>query len=110
MNKFYDFCVSQNLIFKKMEEFSLKEIGIKKRIRCFLGVDTNSFYVLIFQRNAKSRLLLKEAIELEEIFKKIELLKEHAIKRKNLFYNSPICSKSTSFFKENNWKVSCVSL
>lgn len=110
MNKFYDFCISQNLIFKKIEEISLKEIGIRKRINCFLAVDEKSFYVLIIQRNAKSRLLLKEALELDEIYKKIELAKGHSIKRKNLFYNSLICSKAKNFFKENNWKVSCVSL
>ena len=87
----------------KITHVKTSEFTKKRSLEAFFGVDTKNFYEIVFLRSAKSRLLLKEASEINEICTKFEEKLQTKIKKRVIFYNSQICSKSLNYFKEEGW-------
>ena len=99
-NQICELFEEQKLLFKKLETLDSK----KRSFEAFLGVDMKGFYTLIFVRRAKSKLLSKELDELNQICGSIESEREHAIKKRILFFNSAICSKILKNESAAGWK------
>jgi DNA-binding Lrp family transcriptional regulator len=93
------------LIFKSLKKILPKELGSRKKIEIYLGVDIKSFYVAIFFVTKKSRILQKEAKEFIELHKRLEKYNDSAIKKKYLYIEVPICSKAREFLEEKGWRV-----
>jgi len=53
----------------------------------------------------KSRILRKEAEELEELHRRLEEKMEAKIKRCFLLYEAPLCSKAATWLKERGWRL-----
>lgn len=92
-------------LFKKMQEITPKELGIRNKIKMYKGTDTNGYFWAIFAVSQKSRLLMKDVHKFEEIYSKLTILCEHNFKYKFLFIDAPLCSKARDAFKLQGWKI-----
>ncbi len=92
-------------IYKKMQEVSPKELGIRNRIKMYKATDINGYFWAIFAVSQKSRLLMKDVHKFEEIYIKLTLYCEHNFKHKILFIDAPLCSKAKEAFKTQGWKI-----
>ncbi|MEN8303008.1 MAG: hypothetical protein ABFQ64_02910 [Campylobacterota bacterium] len=92
-------------IYKKMQEVSPKELGIRNKIKMYKATDTNGYFWAIFAVSQKSRLLMKDVHKFEEIYAKLTVYCEHNFKHKILFIDAPLCSKAKEAFKTQGWKI-----
>jgi len=97
--------LTKKIVLKKMEPFDLSELGSRKKILLFDGIDTSSNYVCIFVIEKKSRFLQKDVSELEKLFEKLVQYKGHNYKKKILVYKMPMCSKAQNLLKELKWTL-----
>ena len=67
--KIWELFEAKKILLKDIKALNTSEFSTKKTLDIFWGVDNKSFYNLVLLRTAKSRLLRKEALELEEISK-----------------------------------------
>ncbi len=95
----------EKLIFKSLKPISIKDLGSRKKIDLYLGVDIKKYYACVIHINKKSRILQKEALELMEFHKKLEVYNESAIKKKYIYIQAPLCSKAKALFEEEGWRV-----
>ncbi|WP_103572027.1 hypothetical protein [Campylobacter concisus] len=102
--KIWELFEAKKILLRDLKTIDTKEFSSKKTLEIFWGVDEKKFYNLIFLRTAKSRLLRKEALELEEICKKIETKFQISLKKKIIFYSSEICSKALKELQKSNWR------
>jgi hypothetical protein len=92
-------------IYKKMQEVTPKELGIRNKIRIYKAIDMHGFFCSIFAVSQKSRLLMKDVRKFEEIYSKLTIFCEHSFKHKIIFIDAPLCSKAEEAFKEIGWKI-----
>jgi hypothetical protein len=92
-------------IYKKMQEVSPKELGIRNKIKIYKATDTRGYFWAIFAVSQKSRLLMKDVHKFEEIFAKLTIYFEHNFKNKIIFIDAPLCSKAEAAFKQAGWKI-----
>ena len=95
----------KKLIFKSLKPIKLKELGSRKKINIYLGVDLESYYGCIIHVAKKSRILRKEAMELMLFHKKLETYNESKINKKYIYIQAPLCSKAKALFEEEKWSV-----
>jgi hypothetical protein len=95
----------KNLIFKSLESVLAKELGSRKKVALYVGVDLKGYYCLIMKLVKKSRVLRKEAIELMVLHEKMEKLKDTKIIKKYIWIDAPLCSKAKALMEEHGWKV-----
>ena len=95
----------ENILFKSLKPISPKELGSRKKIDIYLGVDLKNYYSCIIHINKKSRILQKEAKELMKFHKKLEEYNDSIIKKKYIYIQSPLCSKAKDLFEEEDWVV-----
>jgi len=92
-------------IYKKMQEITPKELGIRNKIKIYKATDITGYFWAIFAVNQKSRLLMKDVHKFQEIYAKLVLYSEHNYKHKIIFIDAPLCSKAEKAFKEQGWKI-----
>ena len=92
-------------IYKKMQEVTPKELGIRNKIRIYSATDTRGHFWAIFAISQKSRILMKDVHKMQEIYEKLTLFCEHDFKHKVIFIDAPLCSKAKLAFKELGWKT-----
>lgn len=92
-------------LYKKMQEVSPKELGIRNKIKIYKATDTKGYFWAIFAVSQKSRLLMKDVHKFEEIYAKLKVYSEHNYKHKIIFIDAPLCSKAKLAFKETGWKI-----
>jgi hypothetical protein len=72
MKETVEYLQQKNIIFKSLKEIAPKELGSRKKIALYLGVDLKGYYALVIQVEKKSRILRKEAGELMAMHEKLE--------------------------------------
>jgi hypothetical protein len=92
-------------IYKKMQEISPKELGIRNKIKIYQATDVNGYFWAIFCISQKSRILMKDVAKFEEIYAKLVLYVDHHFKYKTIFIDAPLCSKAQKALKEAGWKI-----
>ncbi len=92
-------------LFKRLEPFSLKKIGSRKRIAVYHGVDMQNRYTLVFHIRRKSRVLQKEIKEWLEIKQAVENHFGYPILRNIAVVEAPLCSKAKASLLEKGWRV-----
>lgn len=105
MKQIVEYLQEKNHIFKSLKEVMPKELGSRKKIRLYLGVDLKGYYTAIFYVQKKSRVLKKEVLEYQILHKKLEKYKETAIKKKYMLINAPLCSKAKIQLEMEGWKT-----
>ncbi len=95
----------KNIICKSLEEVQPKELGSRKKVELYVGVDLKGYYCLMVKLVKKSRVLRKEATELMLLHEKIQTYKDTQITKKYIWIEAPLCSKAKALLEENKWKV-----
>ena len=72
MKALVEYLNHKKLIFKSLQDILPKELGSRKKVSLYLGVDLKGYYALVMQLEKKSRVLRKEAGELMELHEKLE--------------------------------------
>jgi len=105
MKEIVEYLQKKNLIFKSLKEISPKELGSRKKIELYLGVDLKGYYSLVMHVEKKSRLLRKEADELMILHEKLEKYIDSKVTKKYIIIKAPLCSKAKALLEEHGWKV-----
>jgi len=105
MKELVEFLQQHNLVFKSLKEVTPKELGSRKRVQIFVGVDLKGFYADVMVLEKKSRVLRKEAQELMALHEKLEQYVGSAIKKRYIIIKAPLCSKAKALLEESGWRV-----
>ena len=105
MKNIVDYLQEKNIIFKSLKSITPKELGSRKKIELYLGVDLKGFYAVVMSVEKKSRVLRKEAEELMLLHEKLEKYIDSSIKKKYIIIKAPLCSKAKAMLEEHGWKV-----
>ncbi len=97
--------LEKNILFKKIEEINIKDLGSRKKIDIFTATSVKREFYAIFILAAKSRFIRKNANELMVLCENLASFKEHNFKKKILLISSPLCSKSKKYLEENDWRI-----
>jgi len=93
-----------NIICKKLFPITPKELGTRKKIELYFGVDVDGYYCTVFYLAKKSRVLRKEAGELMELHKRLEKYKDTKIRKKYIWIEAPLCSKAKALMESEGWR------
>ena len=105
MQMLVDSLRAKGKIYKKMQEVTPKELGIRNKIKIYKATDTKGYFWAIIAVNQKSRILMKDVRKFEEIYSKLTIYFEHNFKHKLIFIDAPLCSKAKESFKTQGWKI-----
>jgi hypothetical protein len=105
MKALVEYLNHKNIIFKSLQEIMPKELGSRKKISLYLGIDLKGYYALVMEVEKKSRVLRKEAGELMRLHEKLEQYVESKITKKYILIKAPLCSHAKAMLEENGWKV-----
>jgi hypothetical protein len=105
MKNLVDYLQKKQIIFKSLKEISPKELGSRKKIDIYVGVDLKGYYADVMHVEKKSRVLRKEVWELMALHEKLEKYIDSSIKKKYIIIKAPLCSKAKAVLEENKWKV-----
>ncbi len=105
MQSIVDSLRKQGKIYKKMQEITPKELGIRNKIKLYKGTDIKGNFWVIFAISQKSRLLMKDVVKFEEIYMKLSIFCKHSFKHKIIFIDAPICSKAEKAFNDMGWNI-----
>ena len=105
MKKIVEYLQEKQIIFKSLKSITPKELGSRKKIELYLGVDLKEYYAVVMLVEKKSRVLRKEAEELMLLHEKLEKYIDSTIKKKYMIIKAPLCSKAKALLEEHGWKV-----
>jgi len=105
MKNIVEYLQQHNIIFKSLDAVSPKELGSRKKIEIYLGVDLDGYYANVMLVEKKSRVLRKEAEELMVLHAKLETYIDSSIKKKYILIKAPLCSKAKALLEEKGWSV-----
>jgi len=95
----------KKLVFKSLKSIEPKELGTRKKIHIYIGVNLKKYYACILHISKKSRILSKEALEIMELHQKLEQYNDSKINKKYIYIQAPLCSKAKALFQEQKWTV-----
>lgn len=105
MKALVEYLSHKNIIFKSLREILPKELGSRKKVSLYLGLDLKGYYALVMQLEKKSRVLRKEAADLMELHEKLEKHIGSRITKKYILVKAPLCSHAKAMLEENGWRV-----
>lgn len=105
MKALVEYLNHKNIIFKSLQEITPKELGSRKKVAMYLGVDLKGYYALVMEVKKKSRVLRKEAVELILLHEKLETYIGSKITKKYIIIKAPLCSHAKAMLEEHGWKV-----
>ncbi len=105
MKYIVDYLQKKQIIFKSLKEIIPKELGSRKKVQLFIGVDLKGYYALVMQLEKKSRVLRKEVGDLIRLHEKLEKYIDSKITKKYILIKAPLCSHAKKMLEENGWKV-----
>lgn len=105
MKSIVEYLQKKQIIFKSFKEITPKELGSRKKLQLYVGVDLKGYYADVMWLEKKSRVLRKEAEELMILHEKLEKYIDSSIKKKYMIIKAPLCSKAKLMLEENGWKV-----
>lgn len=105
MKAVVDYLNHKKLIFKSLREIMPKELGSRKKVSLYLGIDLKGYYALVSRLEKKSRVLRKEAGDLMELHEKVERHIDSRITKKYILIQAPLCSHAKAMLEEHGWKV-----
>ncbi len=105
MKELVEYLNHKNIIFKSLKEITPKELGSRKKVSLYVGIDLKGYYALVMQVEKKSRVLRKEAGEFLALHEKLESYIDSKVTKKYIIINAPLCSKAKAMLEEHKWKV-----
>ncbi len=108
MKEIVEYLQQKNIIFKSLKEIMPKELGSRKKVKLYLGIDLKGYYALVMNVEKKSRVLRKEAGELLVLHEKLERYIDSKVTKKYIIIKAPLCSHAKAMLEEHGWKVMSV--
>ena len=105
MKEIVEYYRKKGILFRSLKHIPTKELGSRKKVEIYLGVDTNTYYTMIIFIEKKSRILRKEAEEIMLFHDKLEKQISSKILKKYTLIKAPLCSKAKKSMEEKGWKV-----
>jgi len=105
MKQIVEYLQHKNIIFKSLKEITPKELGSRKKIKLYLGIDLKGYYALVMNVEKKSRVLRKEAGELMLLHEKLEKYIDSKVTKKYIRIKAPLCSHAKAMLEDKGWKV-----
>ena len=105
MKALIDQLQSKGKLYKQLVEIHPRELNIRNKIRIFSATDTKGYFTTIFVVSQKSRLLMKDVVKFEEIYRKLVTYSGSNYKYKILIIDAPLCSKAEKAFGDAAWKI-----
>jgi hypothetical protein len=105
MKEIVEYLQEKSIVFKSLKSVTPKELGSRKKLELYVGVDLKGFYASVMVLEKKSRVLRKEAGELILLHEKLESYIESSIKKRYILIKAPLCSKAKAMLEEHGWKV-----
>ena len=105
MKALVEYLNHKKLIFKSLQEILPKELGSRKKVSLYVGIDLKGYYALVMQIEKKSRILRKETGDLMALHEKLEKHVGSSITKKYILIKAPLCSHAKAMLEENGWKV-----
>ncbi len=105
MKTLVEYLNHKNMIFKSLKEILPKELGSRKKVSLYLGVDLKGYYALVMSLEKKSRVLRKEVEDLTGLHEKVEQYIDSKVSKKYIIIKAPLCSKAKAMLEEKGWKV-----
>ncbi len=97
--------ISSKTLFSAFSSLDKTILKSRKKMSLYSGVDTNSFYHVVFQIEQKSRFVFKNAQEVVDFEKIIVLHVNHNYKYKHLLLCAPLCSRAQKYLQEEGWRI-----
>jgi hypothetical protein len=105
MKEIVEYLNDQNVICKSLKEVAPKELGSRKRVKLYIGVNLKGYYCSVMYLEKKSRVLRKEVGELMLLHEKLERYQDTKILTRYIRIKAPLCSHAKAMLEENGWKV-----
>jgi hypothetical protein len=105
MKKIVEYLKEKDHIFQSLKVVLPKELGSRKRVEIYLGVDLDGYYAMVLVLEKKSRVLQKEAIELMALHTKLTEVIDSNITKKYIAIHAPLCSKAKTLLESKEWVV-----
>ena len=105
MKRVVEYLAQHNIVFKSLRAILPKELGSRKKVSLYVGVDLKSYYALVLYVEKKSRVLQKEATELMALHTKVEAFIDAKVTKKYIIIKAPLCSHAKQLLQEQGWKV-----
>ncbi|NKQ40271.1 MAG: hypothetical protein HF962_01720 [Sulfurovum sp.] len=105
MKEIVEYFGKKGIVFKSLKTIKVKDLGSRKKVDIYLGVNIKEYFVMLLNIEKKSRILKKEVNELIELHLKLESFIGSKIVKKYILIKAPLCSKAKVMLEENGWKV-----
>jgi hypothetical protein len=105
MKELVEFLQQKSIILKSLKSIPPRELGSRKRVDIYIGVDLKKYYVFILRIEKKSRFLQKDAKDMIELHQKAQKYIDSSIKKRYIIINAPLCSKAKALLLESGWRV-----
>lgn len=105
MKEIVEYLRDKNIICKTLKEVTPKELGSRKKIQLYVGVNLKGYYCSVMAIKKKSRVLRKEVGELMALHEKLEAYQDTKILTRYIRIRAPLCSHAKAMLEENGWKV-----
>lgn len=105
MKEIVEYLQKKQIIFKSFKEVLPKELGSRKKVSLYMGIDLKSYYALVMSIEKKSRVLRKEVGELMSLHEKLEKYMDSKITKKYIIIKAPLCSHAKAMLEEQGWRV-----
>ena len=105
MKLLIDYFSNRGVLFKFLKQIDKTLLNTRKKVTIYTATDINSNYHSIYKIEQKSRFLLKNSMELEELDSKLQRLENHNFKYKHLIIGKAICSKAKNYLKQRGWEI-----
>jgi hypothetical protein len=110
MSEIVDLLAANSIVCVRLKLIENSQLKTRKKIACFLGVNTTSHYMGLWRRFSSSRLVLKEVQEFMDLQERLEKICDHRVLQNILIVQSTVCSKALHVIKKRGWKVLNVSV
>jgi hypothetical protein len=108
MKEIVEFLQKKEIIFKSFKEVKPKELGSRKKVQLFVGVDLRKYYALVMSVKKKSRVLRKEVSEFVALHELLEKHIDSKIKKKHILIDAPLCTHAKEMLEEGGWRVHAI--
>ena len=105
MKKIVDLLCANGILLKSLNKIDLAILNSRKKVKIFSGVTDKNYFIVIINVEQKSRFVVKNAKEIIDLEKRLEVVENHIYKKKYIVFSSPLCSHAKEFLIQDRWKI-----
>jgi len=105
LKKIVDLLCANGILLKSLNEIDLAILNTRKKVKIFSGVTDKNYFIFIINIEQKSRFVVKNAKEIIDLEKRLEVVENHIYKKKYIVLSSPLCSHAKDYLTEDKWKI-----